>query len=252
MRLNFKLAFTAAVVLTICVSVSPGAKAQDTAIKRLAADAFKFDATEFFTTVTAAAGANKFTPGSPDGALFYTKTVSVPRGSNTLYVTLYATADTHGGAAEWLSCRASPQTAPGVAPLCRPSVNDGANGTPSGWISLQKLPQDADRPLAANNCNNGGGGSADCHDNGIAYSWCVPVSTASPVVTVDLRMATSLAGQTVFIERGHVYIDSSFIFQPDRCQLLGPDPQDAELAAIAATGEEVAGSTAGSTTPGQQ
>jgi hypothetical protein len=232
------------VAVTAFVSVSPGAKAQDTAIKRLAADAFKFDATEFFTTVTAVAGANKFTPGTPDGALFYTKTVSVPKGSNTLYVTLYATSDTHFGAAEWLSCRASPQAAPGAAPFCRPSENDGANGTPSGWISLQKLPQNGANPNDGSpNCNDGGGGTADCHDNGIAYSWCLPVTVDSPVVTVDLRMATNRAGQAVFIERGHVYIDSSFIFQPDRCQLLGPDPLDAALAAAGATGDEIAGST---------
>jgi len=236
------------------LSASPGAEALDSSIFRLAADFFKFDGTEFTTTTTAVAGPSIFVPGTLDGALFYTKKVSVPKGSNTLYVSIYATGDTHFGAAEWLSCRAAPQASPGIAPFCRPSADPTAiDQAPSGWISLLKLPQDVQTPNGANNCNasgvggDGGGGSADCHDNAIAYQWCVPVRGDS-VVTVNLRMATSINGRAVFIEKGHVYIDSSHISQTDRCALLGDDPLAAALKAAVATGEEVAGST----TPGQQ
>jgi hypothetical protein len=267
MRMSFKPALTA-VALGTCLLASPGAKAQ--AIFRHAADFFKFDGSEFITN-TSVTPAPSFAPSpvpGSDGALFYTKTAAVPAASNTLYVSLYTTGDTHGGAAEWFSCRTV--TPPSVTQIfCRPSFTFGVDEAPDGWISLLKLPQ----ALPAfgppfNNCftpkpptpstvsGDGGGGSADCHDNGIAYSWCVPVRGGS-TVTVNLRMASSITGQLVFIEKGHVYIDSSFIRGPNRCTpspLGSPaageasDPLAAALRAAAAAGDEVAGST----TPGQQ
>jgi hypothetical protein len=112
---------------------------------------------------------------------------------------------------------------------------------------LQKLPQNVANPNDGSpNCNNGGGGTADCHDNGVAYQWCIPVE-AGTRVTVDLKMATSTAGDTVFIEKGHVYIDSSLITQPNKCisdPVTSGDPEmTAELRAALAAGEEVATST---------
>jgi hypothetical protein len=236
---------TAAALVT-CLSTSPRANA-DGPIFRHAANFFQFGGGEFFTATTAAATANSSMPGSPDGALFYRKTITVQEGSNTLYVSLYTTSDQHQGAALWLSCRVN-----GL--FCRPSVG-GANEAPSGWINLQRLPQNFNDgngghggPNGASpNCNNGGRGTADCHDNGVAYEWCIPVRGGS-TVTVDLKMATSTAGDGVFIEKGHVYIDSSFIRQPNRCmadpEVTPDDPEmTAEMRAAQAAGEEVAGTT---------
>jgi hypothetical protein len=99
---------------------------------------------------------------------------------------------------------------------------------------------------ASPNCNNGGGGIADCHDNGVTYQWYIPVEAGSRV-TVDLKMATSTAGDFVFIEKGHVYIDSSLITQPNKCTqapVTSGDPEmTPELRAALAAGEEVAVST---------
>lgn len=228
----------AAVALATCLSVNPGAKAQDSPILRHSADFFKFDGTEFTTTTTAVNGVTTTVPGNPDGALFYRKRVLVPGFSNVLYVSVYATGDTHNGAALWLSCRVN-------SAFCRPGTAVAVDEAPSGWIAMKKLPQDVQAPLGHNNCNDGGGGSADCHDNAIAYQWCVP-TRGNRVVTIDLKMATNKPGRNVFIEKGHVYIDSSRIGQPDRCvkaPTTAATGSDAALTAAAAAGEEIAGST---------
>jgi len=215
-----------AVALAASLSLSPGAKAQDSPIFRHSADFFKFDGSEFVTATTAVAGSGTTTPGTPDGALFYRKRVKVAPSSNILYVSLYVTGDTHNGAALWLSCRVN-------LLFCRPSTVPAVDGAPSGWITLLKLPTSSGNT----NCNNGGGGPADCHDNSIAYQWCVPVRGGSGV-QVDLKLATSASGSNVFIEKGHVYIDSSRIVQPDQCVQA---PPAVGVALKAGAQEEVAG-----------
>jgi hypothetical protein len=217
------------------VLISAGAKA-DGPIIRHAADFFKFNGTEFTTTITAATF-----PGPPDGALFYAKTVLVPSDSNVLFVSIYATGDAHGGAADWFSCRIN-------GALCRPQSSGGIDKAPGGWITLVKIPTDASGAL--NNCNDGGGGTADCHDNAIAYSWCavLPPRTAETPFTVNLKFATSIPGANVFLEKAHVYIDSSRISQTDRCASSptppsaseSGNPLDLALKAAAAKGVPVA------------
>ena len=46
------------------------------------------------------------------------------------------------------------------------------------------------------------------HDNSISHEWCAQVRR-NEAVTVELRMATSHGGNTVFIENTNVYIDGS-------------------------------------------
>ena len=200
-----KLLLAAAAVMF----ASGGAIAADGPLFRHSADFFKFDGTEFATVVTADAN-----PAIADGALFYDRTVLLPSSSNVLYVTLFTTGDTHGGAALWLSCRYSIGA---VINLCRSSSppGPGIDEAPNGWVAVKKLPVPVD---GATNCNDGGGGPADCHDNAITYSWCVQLPSPTPIsVRVRLRMATSIAGQQVFMEKGQAYIDSSFINQKARC-----------------------------------
>ncbi len=228
-----KILLTSAAV----VLISAGAKA-DGPIIRHAADFFRFNGTEFTTTTTAVAF-----PGTPDGALFYTKTVLVPSDSNVLFVSIFATGDAHGGAADWLSCRIN-------GALCRPATTTGVDGAPAGWITLVKIPTDGGPSPVLNNCNDGGGGTADCHDNAIAYEWCavLPPSSVERPFNVQLKFATSIAGQNVFLEKGHVYLDSSRIAQTDRCASAPTgtrasetgDPLDVALKAAAATGTTVA------------
>ena len=97
----------------------------------------------------------------------------------------------------------------------RRSGPSGIDEAPNGWVAVKKLPVPVD---GATNRNDGGGGPADCHDNAIAYSWCVQLPSPTPIsVRVRLRMATSIAGQNVYIEKGQAYIDSSFIDHPAKC-----------------------------------
>jgi len=192
---------------------SGAAIAADGPLFRHAADFFKFDGSEFATTVTANPN-----PAIADGALFYVRGFKPAANANVVYVTLFATGDEHGGAGLWLSCR---WIAGGVISKCRNDPAGGIDGAPSGWIGVHKVPSVVG--TTNNNCNDGGGGPGDCHDNVIAYSWCVRLPSPTPAtVQVRLKMATSLAGQTVFIEKGHVYIDSSFIEQAGKCLPVPP------------------------------
>ena len=205
-----RYALPLAALMASVALASGGAIAADGPLIRHSADFFKFDGTEFTTTATADAN-----PAIADGALFYDRTVLLPSSSNVLYVTLFTTGDTHGGAALWLSCRYSIGAA--QPNLCRSNSppGGGIDEAPNGWVAVKKLPVPVD---GATNCNDGGGGAADCHDNAIAYSWCVELPSPTPIsVRVRLRMATSIAGQNVFIEKGQVYIDSSSINQKANC-----------------------------------
>jgi len=180
-------------------------------IRRNSADFFNFDVTESLTTTGAASSCPGAFPAScvpdtPDGELFFNKTVFVPASDNTMYVILSAVADTHGGSALWISCRIN-------GAFCNPGTG-GAAGTPAGWIAVNKLPA----PTTSTNCNDGGGGTGDCHDNSDHYTWCVPEAKFAPGLnTVDLKMASSDGISVVFMETAHVFIDSSNIKGRNRC-----------------------------------
>jgi hypothetical protein len=156
------------------------------------------------------------------GTAVYTKTVFVPSGNNTLYVTLSATGDEHlnddyldpefgkGAAAEY-TCLVD-------GAFCNPGTG-GAAGSPAGWLALSKLPDGGDY-LVSNNCNDGGGGTADCHDNGVYYTWCTSIEPGTH--TVQIRLGSSNGG-TVFLEKAHYYIDTSCIRGANRCT-QAPNP----------------------------
>ena len=208
-----KLVLASAVV----VLIGGGAKA-DT-LFREAADFFKFDGSEFFTTTTAASF-----PASPQGSLFFTRTLTPNGNSDVLFVSVFATGDERGGAKSWLSCQVN-----GIP--CKLSASVATDGAPKGWIALHHLP-------------TGG-------DNDLAYQWCTVIAPGP--VTVDLRLATSAAGSQVAIEKGHVFIDSTKLGGPNRCVNVVPpagaavaseesDPMALALKARAAKGDNVAGS----------
>lgn len=140
------------------------------------------------------------------GSHVYTKTLSIPFG--VVYVTFSGTGDTHDGAA--LLMRATVTDAAGNVTVFNPLVGGGLpSAGPPGWITLQKLPVTP----GPNNCNDGGGGTADCHDNNLIFSGCALVTSdgGSPPTThtVDLYLATSVSGSTVFYERASINIDAS-------------------------------------------
>ena len=169
-----------------------------------------------------------------DGRRIYDKTVFVPAGKNTAYVTMSTTGDTHGGAASCFTCVITDPA--GNRTFCNPGgqgasrCNDDGGTNVPGWITLLKLPQTAlpdvylDNGLPATNCTDGGGGSADCHDNSIHYEWCVPVEAGTH--RVELWMATDSDNKTVFIEQAHFYIDASCIRGQNRCTQAPTPGQD--------------------------
>ncbi len=193
--------------------VRGGGACSNTAIQRLDAN---FDFTGE-TATSATATAQSPTAGVTGGVAVYQKEVFVPSGVNTLYVTLSTTGDTHGGAASWFTCLVDNGDAVD-GKFCNPG-SPGAAGNPPGWVNLLKLPEST----GGNNCFDGSGASADCHDNGIYYQWCVAI--APGVHSVEIRMATSSAGDTVFIEESHFYIDVSCIRGTNKCIQKTADPK---------------------------
>jgi hypothetical protein len=93
-----------------------------------------------------------------------------------------------------------------------------------GWYTLLHLPE----ATTGTNCNDGAGGTGDCHDNTIYFSCCLAVKpdsngdegdagkkTVKPkdgggpatTHTIKIRLANS-DGATSFYERSTIYIDS--------------------------------------------
>jgi hypothetical protein len=184
-------------------------------LTRLAADFKNFDGSESATT-TGVFPASTGSVAGDDGSLVYSKTVFTQApDQNVLYITISTVADTHEGAALWINCRVD-----GVD--CNPGFG-GAAGAPGGWIAVNKLPA-ADG--GASNCNDGGGGAGDCDDNSVYYTWCKAIEHVDgggsglgggSAHTVEIRMATSASGSTVFIEAAHFYVDSSDIEPENAC-----------------------------------
>jgi hypothetical protein len=154
-------------------------------------------------------GAEQVSVNLPPGDTIYLRTFFLPAGEETIFVTLSSTGDTHGGAASWFSALVNGQ-------VCNPG-NEGAGFAPGGWIPLQKH-------INGGPGGDGGGGPGDMHDNGIYYTWCCR-GVPGTQNRVEIRMASSIQGQPVFVERSHYYIDSvrGFI-----CRPADPIPGDAE------------------------
>ncbi len=128
------------------------------------------------------------------GQVIYSKTFPLPRNQNTIFVTLSSTGDTHGGAASWFAALVN-----GVS--CNRG-DEGAGFAPPGWVPLQKHRDSGPG-------GDGGGGPGDLHDNDITYIWCCRdgVKPGAPN-RVQIKMASSIDGEFVFVERSHYYIDS--------------------------------------------
>jgi hypothetical protein len=142
--------------------------------------------------------------GGAGGSHVYTNSVNIPP-NHAVYITFTATGDTHEGAALLMS--ASVTNPAGFTTVCEAPITGGLpTAGPTGWISLQKLPSGT----GANNCNNGGGGDSDCHDNNLVFSCCVrpDPSGAGNTHSIDLKLASS-NGAIVFYERANIQVDVS-------------------------------------------
>lgn len=145
------------------------------------------------------------------GRAIYNQKVNVPHEHNVLFISLSTTGDTHEGAASCFTAKVDGNFAnPGGQGAAR-CADEGATPVP-GWVTLQKMPDAFER---ANNCDDGGGGAADCHDNNINYVWCA--RTKKGHHDVEIRMATDTEGETVFIEQAHFNVDSVWLPAEKAC-----------------------------------
>jgi len=154
-------------------------------------------------------------PGGAGGTVVYQKAVTVPDALDVLYITFSAAADAHNGSALLMNATVAPGTGPHPETLCQPLaslVPDGGN-TVTGWYNLLKLPQP---PLSSSNrcmigglVGDGGGGTADCHDNTIYFSCCARLITPDTTATVRIRLANLPGGDanTSFYEKSTIYVD---------------------------------------------
>ena len=153
---------------------------------------------ECFTTATGTTD-----PAIPGGKSCFGTTQFVPGRANVLRVTWSTSGDTHDGAALRMACRIRPAST-GIWTFCNPT---GSGAAPGDYITKNKLPTGAGA-AAANNCNDGGGGDADCHDNSIEQTWCVPIR-GDDVFDIDLRLASSTTGAAVFVEASYFFVDAT-------------------------------------------
>jgi len=199
--------------------------AMPAALERLSAEFQSQE--EISTTATPAAVP---VPGAPGGVVVYDKTLSIPPG--VAYITFSAQGDTHEqldvngapipGTGAALLMTASITDAAGNVTICQPMASAGGAalfGAP--WMTLVKLP-DGEPP---NNCDDGGGGPADCHDNAFSFTCCALLSGGAGGNSRDVKinMASSNGGQ-VFYEDSTIYIDRGPNAGGGFCQSVGTAP----------------------------
>jgi hypothetical protein len=169
----------------------------------------------------AADGTNELSssaPAMPNGAggtVIYQKTVTVPDALDVLFIEFEGQGDVHNGSA--LLMNASIVTGTPLHPvetLCEPlrgstGLGGGGPHLQTGWFTLLNLPQPPVTASHPPNCNDGGGGAADCHDNAIVFSCCARLTTPDATATVRIRLANLPGGDanTSFIERSTIYVD---------------------------------------------
>jgi len=214
-------------LLAAVLAVLLAKQANAQVLQRLAAQTKNFHGTE--TSSTTAATGTAAVPGT-GGVLVYSKAVFVPfsSGPQTLYLTLSAIGDDHGGQPNFMSCNVdAPSGVPTAASqVCNASTATGVDKAPPGWLTLaHHFDYDISEYVSAatifsgctpGTCGDGGGGLGDEHDNAYYYTWCKPISTG--VHTINLRMgnktrttntSTFHENTTVFFEKAIFYIDVS-------------------------------------------
>jgi len=162
---------------------------------------------EAFTT-------NAALPGGAGGLEVYRKNLAIPTDVNVIYITLSAQADVHNGSALLMNARVA-------GTLIEPLLGSTVAGphTQSGWWTLLHLPQAG---AGVTNCNDGGGGTADCHDNTIHFSGCARVVPGSTVlVTISLADLPGGDNNFAFYERSTINIDGLADLTGSQCRGVG-------------------------------
>jgi hypothetical protein len=196
-------------VLAILFAADIGVPSEaDAFLLRLAAHFRSFTA-ETVTAVAASSG----------GIPIYGPVGVFAPASGVLYVTMSIAADQHFGRGAAFTCIVD-------GAFCN-AGGGPAGAAPPGWIALQRIPAVS----TATNCNQGGGGGGDCHDNGIYYTWCRRVGAGTHSVSLRMGGLPPGTGQ-VFMEKGHFFVDfsSSLLGSPAACVPGAPAPASPEAA----------------------
>lgn len=163
-------------------------------------------------------------PGGQGGTVIYNKNFFVADDINTLYVTISATGDTHGGARLQLACLVDGRP-------CNPGPST-VGGAPPGWFTAKRFDNYNDNYVGTGFGGDGGGGAGDVHDNSIHKTWCTPFETKAGTHNVQIKMASNAApgdpgsvGQFVFLEAVDFTIDGARVAEEeDRCTEAVLDP----------------------------
>jgi len=167
----------------------------------------------------AAAGA-----GGTGGVVVYDKTIKIHDDIDVLYVTFSAQADSHNGSALLMNATVNGGL---IQPLLGQTA--GGGGGPhlqTGWYTLLILPTSA----GTNNCNDGAGGTADCHDNTIYFSGCTRVldeeHKGPQTANIQIKLADLPGGgaNVAFYERSTIYIDGQHDEKGELCNGVGTGP----------------------------
>jgi len=218
-----RIASTLFLVAGLLVAFSVNAQDNATNLRRIVSE-FQNNQTvggvgEIATTAAATAGGTGGTP-------VYTKTFTIPNDVDVLYVTFSAQGDTHNGSALLMNATVNGKL---IEPLAgQTGTGGGGPHVQTGWYTLLILPTTSTLPLTANNCNDGGGGTADCHDNAIYFSGCINIGHHNPAdpFTVVIKLANLPGGDnnTSFYERSTIYIDGQKDTKGDLCNGVGTGP----------------------------
>lgn len=214
-------------LLAAAFAVLLATRAHAQVLQRLSAQFLNFNGTE--TTSTTAATGTNLAPGT-GGVLVYSHAVFVPfaSGPQTLYVTLSAVGDDHGGQPNFMSCNVD--DAPGGIPadMCNPTPSSsGVDLAPPGWLTLAHH-FDYDiagyvsagatfgifpaPPCTPATCGDGGGGLGDEHDNDYYYTWCKPITTGTHTINLRMGNKSGPTGTAMFHEPTNVFFEKAFIY----------------------------------------
>jgi hypothetical protein len=157
-------------------------------------------------------------PAGTGGTIVYQKDVRVPDDVDVLYITFSAEAHTLNGSALLMNAMVNGR-------LCQPlagSFGGGMSHIQSGWYTLLHLPE----PLTiTGNCNDTGGGTADCLANTIYFSCCARLLETDPVVLpVDIKLANLPGGRLSAYRASTIYVDAQKDEKGQFCAGVGNGP----------------------------
>lgn len=157
-----------------------------------------------------------YVPALAGGTQIWSKTLVVPSGYNTAYVTISTEGEDFFGVALQLECLVDNY-------VCSPDFSGGEFDAPAGWITpLKHFFYDTEYFLPDGTPAYAGdllGGTGDMHDNSINHTWCFNVKPGTHTFSIKMgnscgQYLTPYCGDEdatpyVVMENINFYIDAS-------------------------------------------